>query len=73
MATLVEKLQLPTTSYPQTYYLNKLNDKGSVYMTKQISVPTSILNYDSDEVLCDVVPTNISHILLGDHGCSIGM
>lgn len=63
--TLVQKLQLLTTSHPQPYRLHWLNDKGFVYVSKQVSVPISLHNYYSDEVLYDVMPMNASHILLG--------
>ena len=41
-----------------------LNDSGEVKVTKQVVVPFSIGKY-VDEVLCDVVPMQESHILLG--------
>ena len=44
--------------------LQWLNDSGEVKMTKQVVVPFSIGKY-VDEVLCDVVPMQASHILLG--------
>jgi hypothetical protein len=43
--------------------LQWLNDSGEVKMTKQVVVPFSIGKY-VDEVLCDVVPMQASHILL---------
>lgn len=39
------------------------NDSGEVKVTKQVVVPFSIGKY-IDEVLCDVVPMQASHILL---------
>jgi hypothetical protein len=44
--------------------LQWLNDSGEVKVTKQVVVPFSIGKY-VDEVLCDVVPMQASHILLG--------
>ena len=41
-----------------------LNDNGEVKVTKQFVVPFSIGKY-VDEVLCDVVPMQVSYILLG--------
>ena len=41
-----------------------LNDNGEVKVTKQVVVRFSIGKY-VDEVLCDVVPMEASHILLG--------
>ena len=41
-----------------------MNDSGEVKVTKQTVVPFSIGKY-VDEVLCDVVPMQASHILLG--------
>ena len=45
------------------YRLQWLNDSGEVKVTKQVVVPFSIGKY-VDEVLCDVVPMEASHILL---------
>ena len=41
-----------------------LNDSGEVKVTKQVTIPFSIGKY-IDEVLCDMVPMQASHILLG--------
>ncbi|XP_057994322.1 uncharacterized protein LOC131174583 [Hevea brasiliensis] len=62
--TLVEKLNLPTLVHPHPYKLQWLNDDGDVKVTKQIVVPFSIGKY-KDEVVCDIVPMNASHLLLG--------
>ncbi|XP_057999160.1 uncharacterized protein LOC131177985 [Hevea brasiliensis] len=62
--TLVEKLNLPTLVHPHTYKLQWLNDDCDVKVTKQVVVPFSIGNY-KDEVVCDIVPMNASHLLLG--------
>ena len=60
----VEKLDLPTIKHPQPYKLQWLNDSGEVKVTKQVLVPFSIGKYE-DEVLCDVVPMQAGHLLLG--------
>ena len=41
-----------------------LNDSGEVKVTKEVVVPFLIGKY-VDEVLCNVVPMQASHILLG--------
>jgi len=46
------------------YRLQWLNDSGEVKVTKQVVVPFSIGKY-VDDVLCDVIPMQASHILLG--------
>ncbi|XP_012439934.1 uncharacterized protein LOC105765404 [Gossypium raimondii] len=61
---MVEKLGLPTTKHPQPYKLQWLNDGGELKVTKQVLVPFSIGKYH-DEVLCDVVPMDAGHMLLG--------
>ncbi|XP_073260728.1 uncharacterized protein [Populus alba] len=63
-ATLVSKLNLCTAKHAKPYRLQWLNDSGEVKVTKQVVVPFSIGKY-VDEVLCDVVPMQASHILLG--------
>jgi len=62
--TLVSKLNLCTIKHAKPYRLQWLNDSGEVKVTKQVVVPFSIGKY-VDEVLCDVVPMQASHILLG--------
>ena len=61
---LVEKLNLPTLKHPKPYKLQWLNDFGEVKVNKQVLVSFSIERY-KDEVLCDVVPMHVGHILLG--------
>ncbi|XP_073262489.1 uncharacterized protein [Populus alba] len=63
-ATLVSKLNLCTAKHAKPYRLQWLNDSGELKVTKQVVVPFSIGKY-VDEVLCDVVPMQASHILLG--------
>lgn len=61
---LVDKLGLETTRHPRQYKLQWLNDCGEVKVTKQILINFRIGKYE-DEVLCDVVPMQAGHILLG--------
>ena len=62
--TMVEKLGLPTIKHPRPYKLQWLNDSGEVRVTKQVLISFSIGKYE-DEVLCDVVPMQAGHLLLG--------
>ena len=62
--TLVEKLSLPLLKHPRPYKLQWLNDSGGVKVTHQVLVSFQIGKYE-DEVLCDVVPMEATHILLG--------
>jgi hypothetical protein len=62
--TLVEKLNLPTLKHPRPYKLQWLNDCGEVKVNKQVLISFSIGKY-KEEVLCDVVPMHVGHILLG--------
>ena len=61
---LVEKLNLATLKHPKPYKLQWLNDSGEVRVNKQVLVSFSIGKY-KDDVMCDVVPMNAGHILLG--------
>ena len=61
---MVEKLNLPTLKHPNPYKLQWLNDCGEIKVYKQVLVSFSIGKYN-DEVLCDVVPMQASHLLLG--------
>ena len=62
--TMVEKLGMPTCKHPRPYKLQRLNDSGEVRVNKQVLVAFSIGKYE-DEVLCDVVPMQAGHLLLG--------
>ena len=62
--TMVEKLGMPTCKHPRPYKLQWLNDSGEVRVNKQVLVTFSIGKYE-DEVLCDVVPMQAGHLLLG--------
>ena len=62
--TLVEKLRMPTSKHPRPYKLQWLNDSGEVRVNKQVLISFSIRKYE-DEVLCDVVPMQVGHLLLG--------
>ena len=62
--TLVEKLGMQTSKHPRPYKLQWLNDSGEVSVNKQVLISFSIGKY-KDEVLCDVVPMQAGHLLLG--------
>ena len=62
--SMVEKLGLVTLKHRRPYKPQWLNDSGEVRVTKQAMVPFRIGKYE-DEVLCDVVPMQAGHILLG--------
>ncbi|XP_012831508.1 PREDICTED: uncharacterized protein LOC105952492 [Erythranthe guttata] len=61
---MVDKLGLQVTKHPRTYKLQWLNESGELRVTKQVLISFSIGQY-KDEVMCDVVPMQASHILLG--------
>ncbi|CAL1378558.1 unnamed protein product [Linum trigynum] len=60
----VRKLELKTQKHPKPYHLTWLNEHGDVKVNKQAEIEFSIGKY-SDFVLCDVVPMQNVHILLG--------
>ena len=62
--TMVNKLGLPITLHHKPYKLQWLNDSGEVRVTKQVLVAFWIGQYE-DEVVCDVVPMQARHLLLG--------
>ena len=62
--TMVEKLKLTCLKHPHPYRLQWFNDSGEVKVTKQVKIPFSIGWY-KDGVLCDVVPMQAGHMLLG--------
>ncbi|XP_021764110.1 uncharacterized protein LOC110728769 [Chenopodium quinoa] len=63
--TFVSKLNLETTDHPTPYKLQWLNNHNEVKVTKQTLFSFSIGKLYKDEVLCDVLPMDACHILLG--------
>lgn len=63
-SVMVTKLRLPVLKHPRPYKLQWLNDSGETRVNKQVMIPFRIWKYE-DEVLCDVVPMQAGHILLG--------
>ena len=62
---LVDKLALTTYPYPHAYKLYWLSDEGEVVVDKKILISFTIGKYQ-DDVLCDVIPMESSHILLSN-------
>ena len=60
----MEKLGIPCTTRKANYKLQWLNECGELKVSKQCMISFSIGEY-SDEILCDVVPMQVCHILLG--------
>ncbi|XP_021737243.1 uncharacterized protein LOC110703765 [Chenopodium quinoa] len=63
--TLVSKLNLETTNHPTPYKLQWLNNHNQEKVTKQTLLSFSIGKLYKDEVLCDVLPMDACHVLLG--------
>ncbi|XP_057811644.1 uncharacterized protein LOC131025876, partial [Salvia miltiorrhiza] len=61
---MVERLGLTTEKHSKPYRLQWLNETGVIKVTKQVKVPFRIGKYE-DEVVCDVIPMQANHILLG--------
>jgi hypothetical protein len=61
---MVEKLELKTTGHPKPYKVSWLQKGHQVMITKQCLVEIKIGGY-KDEILCDVIPMDVCHILLG--------
>jgi hypothetical protein len=64
IAEMVEKLELETTKHLNPYKVSWLQKGHRVSVTKQCLVKFKIGNYH-DEILCDVIPMDVCHILLG--------
>ncbi|XP_024009493.1 uncharacterized protein LOC112084576 [Eutrema salsugineum] len=62
--SMVEKLGLKLMKRPKPYKLQWLNEAGEMEVKNQVMVPISIGKYQ-DEILCDVLPMDAGHILLG--------
>jgi hypothetical protein len=61
---MVENLELETTVHPSPYRISWLQKGHEVYVTKQCLVEFKIGGY-KDEILCDVIPMDVCHLLLG--------
>ena len=61
---LVDKLGLPTISHANPYKLQWLSEEGEIVVNKQVLIAFSIGKY-KDEVVCNVVSMEATHILLG--------
>nr|KYP54990.1 Retrotransposon-derived protein PEG10 [Cajanus cajan] len=61
---LVDKLALTTKPHPKPYKMQWINEERGVVVNQQASIPISIGNY-KENVLCDIVPLEVSHVLLG--------
>jgi len=61
---LVDKLALTIIPHPKPYKLHWLNESGNLIVQHQVKVKLSIEKYE-DSVLCDVVPMEACHVLLG--------
>ena len=61
---LVSKLSLAIIPHPKPYKLQWLNEQGEMIVNQQVKVSFSIRTY-KDEVICDVVPMEAAHLLLG--------
>jgi hypothetical protein len=61
---MVEKLELKTSAHPRPYKVSWLQKGHQVMITKQCLVEIKIGGY-KDEILCDVIPMDVCHILLG--------
>jgi hypothetical protein len=61
---MVEKMELETVSHPIPYKVSWLQKGHQVTITKQCLVEFNIGGY-KDEILCDVIPMDVFHILLG--------
>jgi hypothetical protein len=61
---MVEKLELETIGHPKPYKVSWLQKGHQVMVTKQCLVEFNIGGY-RDEIMCDVIPMDVCHILLG--------
>jgi hypothetical protein len=61
---MVEKLELNTTAHPRPYKVSWLQKGHQVTIIKQCLVEIKIGRY-KDAILCDVIPMDVCHILLG--------
>jgi len=61
---LVSKMNMDTKPHPRPYKLQLLSEGEEVQVKQQAEVSFSIGKYE-DKILCDVVPMEPNHILMG--------
>jgi hypothetical protein len=61
---MVEKMELETTAHPNPYKVSWLQKGHQVMVSRQCNVEFKIGGY-KDEILCDVIPMDVFHVLLG--------
>jgi hypothetical protein len=61
---MVENMELETVAHPSPYKVSWLQKGHQVIFTKQSLVEFKIGGY-RDEILCDVIPMDVCHLLLG--------
>jgi hypothetical protein len=61
---MVEKMELKKTTHPNPYKVSWLQKGHQVMVSQQWQVEFKIGGY-KDEILCDVIPMDVCHILLG--------
>jgi hypothetical protein len=61
---MVENMELETVAHPSPYKVSWLQKGHQVIFTKQYLVEFKIGGY-RDEILCDVIPMDVCHLLLG--------
>ena len=62
--TLVRKLGIVTRLLSRPLRLEWINEAGEQYVKEQVTVPFTIGRYE-DEIVCNVLPMDVFHILLG--------
>jgi hypothetical protein len=61
---MVENMELETVAHPSPYKVSWLQKGHQVNVTKKCLVEFKIGGY-KDEILCDVIPMDVCHLLLG--------
>lgn len=64
-ASAADKLGLRKSNHPAPYKLVWLQEGVDIRVTQRVLVSLSIGAYYKDKIYCDVVPMDVSHILLG--------
>jgi hypothetical protein len=64
LTEMVEKLELKMINQPSPYKVSWLQKGHQVIVTKQCLVEFKIGGYN-DKILCDVIPMDVCHVLLG--------
>ena len=60
---MVLKLNLPTIHHPKPSKLQWINEDDGIVVSSQVHIPITLGSQET--ILCDIIPMDVGHLLLG--------